>query len=97
MGPWEQRTALLRDIQSIDLWVDVPPAIAAKTHCRNAADDKFIHTALAAAAPWLITGDQDLLVLARSVLQLGVRISSPADAMASPEFPADRREAKGKT
>ena len=86
----EQRTALLRDIQSIALWVDVPPTTAAQTFCRDAADDKFIHAALAAPAAWLVTGDQDLLVLAERVLPLGVRIISPADAVALPEFPADR-------
>jgi putative PIN family toxin of toxin-antitoxin system len=84
----EQRKALLRDIQSIALWIDVPPTIAATTFCRDAADDKFIHAALAAAAPWLVTGDQDLLALSKSFLQLGVRIISPAGAMVSPEFPA---------
>lgn len=82
----EQRKALLTDIESIALWIDVPPAIAAKKFCRDAADDKLIHAALAAEAGWLVTGDQDLLVLSESVLSLGVRILSPADASGLPEF-----------
>ncbi len=82
----EQRKALLADIEAVALSIDVPPALAAKRFCRDAADDKFIHTALAAESSWLVTGDQDLLVLSESVLPLGVRIISPADAMCLPEF-----------
>lgn len=82
----EQRKALLTDIESIALWVDVPPTLAARPFCRDASDDKFIHTALAAEAAWLVSGDQDLLVLSQSMLPLGVRIISPADAMCLPDF-----------
>lgn len=82
----EQRKSLLRDIESSALWIDVPPAVAEREFCRDAADDKFIQTALAAGAAWLVTGDQDLLVLSRGMLPLGVRIISPADAMCLPEF-----------
>ena len=86
----EQRRAFLLDIQSVALWIEVPPEIAAQSFCRDANDDKFIHAALAAPAPWLVSGDQDLLVLANSLLPLGVRIISPADATALAEFPAGR-------
>jgi predicted nucleic acid-binding protein len=41
--------------------VDIPASIATPTHSRDRNDDKFIHTALAAQAPLLVTGDQDLL------------------------------------
>jgi putative PIN family toxin of toxin-antitoxin system len=82
----EQRKAFLADLESVALWIDVPPVIVAKQFCRDAADDKFIHAALAAESAWLVTGDQDLLVLSQSVLPLGVRIISPADAMCLPEF-----------
>lgn len=82
----EHRKALLTDLESVALWVDVPSSIAAKQFCRDAADDKFIHAALAAESAWLVTGDQDLLVLSQSVLPLGVRIVSPADAMCLPGF-----------
>lgn len=82
----EQRKALLGDLESIALWIDVPPAIAENTFCRDATDDKFIHAALAAGSAWLVSGDQDLLVLSQRLLPLGVRIVSPADAMSLPEF-----------
>jgi putative PIN family toxin of toxin-antitoxin system len=82
----EQRKALLTDIESIALWIEVPPAMAEKRFSRDMADDKFIHAALAAGAPWLLTGDQDLLVLAESVASLGVKIITPAAALAEPEF-----------
>ncbi len=77
----ELRKAFLADLESIAFWIDVPPTIAARSFSRDADDDKFIHAALAAESAWLITGDQDLLVLAESVLPLGVRIISPADAI----------------
>jgi putative PIN family toxin of toxin-antitoxin system len=82
----EQRKTLLRDLESIALWVDVPAAIAAITYSRDSADDKFIHAAQAAETAWLVSGDKDLLVLAENMLQHDVRIISPADAMCLPEF-----------
>jgi putative PIN family toxin of toxin-antitoxin system len=82
----EQRKRFLVDLESIARWVDVPPAIAEKALCRDPADDKFLHAALAAGAGWLVTGDQDLLVLTETALPLGVRILSPADALRLPEF-----------
>jgi len=39
-----------------------------------------------ALAQKIRVGDQDLLVLSESVLSLGVRILSPADAVRLPEF-----------
>jgi putative PIN family toxin of toxin-antitoxin system len=86
----EQRRGLLRDIESSALWVDVPPAAAARKFCRDATDDKFIHAALAAESAWLVTGDKDLLELFDSVLPLGVRIVSPADVLRLPEFSSTR-------
>ena len=50
---------------------------------RDKDDDKFIHTALAGAAMWLVTGDQDLLCIEADV---GVRIVDPAQALLMPEF-----------
>lgn len=82
----EQRKRFLVDLESIAHWVDVPPAIAEKAGCRDPADDKFLHAALAAGAGWLVTGDQDLLVLTETALPLGVRILSPADTLRLPEF-----------
>ncbi len=82
----EYRKQLLHDIDTVALWVDVPPQIAAQTFCRDADDDKFIHAALAAGAEWLVTGDKDLLVLSERLLVSGVRIVSPADALQLQEF-----------
>lgn len=82
----EQRKAFLNDLSSAAFWVNVPPLVAARAYSRDVDDDKFIHTALAAQAVWLITGDKDLLVLAETMLPLGVRILSPSDAIASSEF-----------
>lgn len=84
----EQRQSLLGDLESVALWVEVPPAIARQPFCRDGTDDKFIHAALAAGAGWLISGDQDLLVLAERLLPLGLRIVSPAEVLALPEFAA---------
>lgn len=80
------RKSLLTDIESIALWTDVPPEVAARQYCRDDTDDKFIHAALAAKAAWLVTGDRDLLVLAESVAPLGLSIITPAVAMRLPEF-----------
>jgi putative PIN family toxin of toxin-antitoxin system len=85
----EQRQALLGGLQAIALWVDVPPEIAAELFCRDATDDKFIHTALAAKAGFLITGDKDLLILSKNVLRRSLRILAPADAIDLPGFLPD--------
>lgn len=82
----EYRKQLLHDIDSVSLWVDVPPQIAEQVFCRDADDDKFIHAALASGAEWLVTGDKDLLVLSERLLASGVRIISPADALQLQEF-----------
>lgn len=84
----EQRQALLGDLESVALWIEVPPAFSQRTYSRDVADDKFIHAALAAEASWLVSGDQDLLVLVDDLVPLGLRIVSPADALALPEFAA---------
>lgn len=82
----EHRKQLLRDIDAAAFWVNVPPEIEQKTFSRDPDDDKFIHAALATSAPWLVTGDQDLLVLANTLQSLGVKILSPADALQLPSF-----------
>ena len=79
----DMRRALLRDAHAAAHWVDIPAQIAAAAYCRDADDDKFIHTALAASAPWLVTGDQDLLVLDKV---LTVQILSPAAALLLENF-----------
>ena len=74
----DDRLQMLRDASALAHWVDVPAAISAKAICRDRGDDKFIHAALAAGAPWLVTGDKDLL----DVPPLpDLRIVSPAKAL----------------
>jgi len=79
----EARQGILHDARSLGRWVDIPPDIAAQRFCRDGDDDKFIHTALAGAALWLVTGDQDLLVID---VDLGVRIVAPANALLMEDF-----------
>ena len=79
----EQRRALLRNLNGAALWVDIPPDLAAQRHSRDPDDDVFIHTALAAGAGWLITGDQDLLTVAPIN---GLQVCTPADALAEAVF-----------
>ena len=84
----ETRRAILRDAKALALWVKPAAPIAAMAYCRDADDDKFIHAALAANASWLVTGDQDLLVLAAGFESNGsiLRIVSAAAAIESDRF-----------
>lgn len=79
----ELRRRLLHNINAAVFWVEMPPAIAAQRYCRDADDDKFIHTALAAQSPWLVTGDLDLLDLPAIS---GLHIVTPSEAILLPEF-----------
>ena len=60
-----------------------PPDMAAQRFSRDTDDDKFIHTALIGNAMWLVSGDQDLLVIEAD---LEVNIVTPADALLMPGF-----------
>lgn len=77
----ELRKQLLHDVDGIGQWVEVADAIAKQKFCRDVDDDKFIHAAIAAKATWLITGDKDLLDLAKVVSPLDVEIISPVVAL----------------
>ena len=79
----ETRRAILHDANAVAHWVDIPYELAAKTYSRDPDDDKFIHTALAASAAWLVTGDQDLLVIETP---LPVRILTAGEALVDVEF-----------
>ena len=79
----ESRRAILHDANAAAHWVNISESIAAQRYCRDADDDKFIHTALAASAHWLVSGDQDLLVIPAD---LGVRILAPAEALQRADF-----------
>ena len=63
----EERKAVLHDVSAAAIWVEVPQSISDATYSRDAGDDMFIHAAIAAEATLLVTGDQDLLVLAKSL------------------------------
>ena len=82
----EQRNALLSDLAAVGRWVSITPEMAGRTFSRDPADDKFLHAALVAQPAWLITGDKDLLVLAKKMAPEGVTIVSPADALTLPAF-----------
>jgi uncharacterized protein len=74
----ETRRAILHDANAVAHWVDIPADLATQTYSRDLDDDKFIHTALAASAAWLVTGDQDLLVIEA---RLPVRILTAGEAL----------------
>jgi predicted nucleic acid-binding protein len=57
--------------------------MALQRFSRDEDDDKFIHTALASEARWLVTGDQDLLVIN---MPLPVRILTPGQALQRDDF-----------
>lgn len=82
----EHRKQLLRDVDAVAHWVAIPAEIEQQRFSRDPDDDKFIHAALAADTPWLVSGDQDLLVLAEALQPLGVSILSPAEALRLPSF-----------
>ena len=79
----EARQGILHDARALGLWVEFPPTIAALQFSRDKDDDNFIHTALAGAALWLVTGDQDLLEIQAD---LGVRIIDCNQALRSKDF-----------
>ena len=81
----ELRRKILHDLNAAAHWVDVPARIATQRFCRDSDDDKFIQTALVAQAPWLVTGDRDLL---EAPALPGLRILSPAAALRLPAFGA---------
>lgn len=74
----EARKSILRDASAAALWVEIPPELADLHWSRDADDDVFIRTALAANAPWLVTGDDDLLSV--SGIE-GLNIVTPAQAL----------------
>ncbi len=72
------RRAILHDANAASHWEDIPADLAAETYSRDPDDDKFIHTALVASAAWLVTGDQDLLVIET---HLPVKILTAGEAL----------------
>jgi putative PIN family toxin of toxin-antitoxin system len=76
----EQRQAILHDMGAAALWVtpELSATAISAPISRDPDDDKFIHLALAGKAAWLITGDQDLLAVARIE---SLEIMTPAQAL----------------
>jgi putative PIN family toxin of toxin-antitoxin system len=74
----EARKSILRDASAAALWVAIPPELAEQRWSRDRDDDVFIRTALAANAPWLVTGDDDLLAVPAID---GLNIVTPAQAL----------------
>ena len=74
----EARKSILRDARAAALWVKIPAELATQHWSRDPDDDAFIRTTLTAQAPWLITGDEDLLIVPAIA---GLRILRPAQAL----------------
>jgi predicted nucleic acid-binding protein len=55
------------------------PALLGKSRSRDAKDDPFLACALAARAKWLVTRDDDLLVLGKP---FGIEMITPASFLA---------------
>ncbi len=73
----EARRHLLHDFNAVAEWVELPDE-PRPAYSRDPDDDKFIHTALAGKADWLISGDSDLLDLPPIA---GLVMLSPAQAL----------------
>jgi len=58
--------------------VEIPPELTEQHWSQGLVDDAFIRTAIAAQAPWLVSGDEDLLSLPAIE---GLRILTPAQAL----------------
>jgi putative PIN family toxin of toxin-antitoxin system len=71
----ENRERLLHDFNACADWVEIAEP---GRYCRDRDDDKFIETALAAGAAFLISGDKDLL---EAVAPDGLEIITAAQAL----------------
>lgn len=74
----ERRRLILHDRNASADLARIPQELALQSRSRDADDDHFIRTALAARAPWLITGDGDLLDMPAID---GLRILAPTQAL----------------
>ena len=82
----QARQEILHDARALGPWGEISPSISAQRYSRDEDDDKFIHTAQAGAAKWLITGDLDLLSIEADS---GVRIIAPAQTLLMENFLPD--------
>ena len=76
----DMRRHLLSDLSAVAEWVE--PTNTAR-HSRDVDDDAFIHAAIEGGAGWLVSGDEDLLVLGRVQ---AVEMIRPAEAAARIEI-----------
>jgi len=63
LSPVEQAAALEDYLPFAEMVMMPSPLPAFPVPCRDEDDEKFLHLALTAEADFLVTGDQDLLVL----------------------------------
>jgi hypothetical protein len=74
--PLERRERILKTIRDMAVWFEPSEHV---TDCRDPKDDKYLELALAAGAEFIVSSDDDLIVLDP---WRGVRILRPADYLA---------------
>jgi uncharacterized protein len=77
-----QRNRILLNLHALAVWQNDPPPFVNAVRCRDPKDNLFIDLALHSKASMLITGDQDLLVLASELATHGLQVLPPAQALA---------------
>jgi uncharacterized protein len=77
-----QREGILQSLHAVALWQTHPTPFPGAVRCRDPKDNLFIDLALHSNASMLITGDQDLLVLADALAAHGLQVLPPAQALA---------------
>ncbi len=77
-----QRERILLNLHGLGFWQNNPDVFLGAVRCRDTKDNLFIDLALHSKASMLITGDQDLLVLASELAVLGLQVLPPAQALA---------------
>jgi uncharacterized protein len=78
----EKRQNQLRNLHDIASWQPDPTPFPGAVRCRDLKDNLFIDLALRSKASMLITGDQDLLVLANELTKYNLQVLPPTEALA---------------
>jgi uncharacterized protein len=78
----EERQKQLLYLREAAMWQIDPSPFPQAVRCRDPKDNLFIDLALHSKASMLITGDQDLLVLADALSTHGLQVLPPAQALA---------------
>ena len=76
-----QQERILHNLHRLGLWQNNPEAFVGAVRCRDPKDNLFIDLALHSQASMLITGDQDLLILASELAAHGLQVLPPAQAL----------------